>query len=157
MRKIYNTLLILTTPLWFKMDMEQIARWSYIAFVAIAIVMGLAVGYMAWSAVNDFEATPNGFADSSVKATNGWVLLILLILGVIVGLVSITVKEVTPFLIATIALIVASISNVWAPLSTIHSLLAYWSTGILNYIVAFAAPAAVIIAVKSVLVMAKEK
>jgi hypothetical protein len=139
------------------MDTEQIARWAYTGFIIIAIVMGLAVGYMAWSAVNNFEATPNGFADSSVKSTDGMVLLILLILGAIVGLVSITVKEVAPFLVATIALIVASISNVWAPLSTIHPLLAYWATGILKYIVAFAAPAAVITAIKSVLAIAKEK
>jgi hypothetical protein len=81
----------------------------------------------------------------------------LLILGVIVGLVSVTVKEVTSFLLATIALIVASISNVWEPLTSIHSLLAYWAGGILSYIVAFAAPAAVIIAVKAILAMTKEK
>lgn len=138
--------------------MEQIAKWAYTAFIIIAIVMGLAVGYMAWNAVNNFEPTStNGFTNADVKATDGWVLIILLILGAIIGLVSITVKEVTPFLVATIALIVASISNVWAPLSTIHSLLAYWVTGILKYIVAFAAPAAVITAIKSVLAMAKEK
>jgi uncharacterized membrane protein len=139
------------------METEQIARWAYTAFIIIAIVMGLVIGYMAWDKINNFDATPNGFANADVKATDGWVLLILLILGVIVGLVSITVKEVSPFLVATIALIVASISNVWAPLSTIHPLLAYWATGILKYIVAFAAPAAVITAIKSVLAIAKEK
>jgi hypothetical protein len=132
------------------MEMEQIARWAYIAFVAIAIVMGLAIGYMAYSA--DLH-----WADSGVADTNGWVTLIMLILGIIIGLTSITEKEVTPFLIATIALIVATVANVWSPLSNIHELLYYWATGILNYIVAFAAPAAVIIAVKSVLPMAKEK
>jgi uncharacterized protein YhhL (DUF1145 family) len=46
---------------------------------------------------------------------------------------------------------------VWEPLSNIHDILFYWATAILNYIVAFAAPAAVIIAVKSVFAMAKEK
>ncbi len=132
------------------MDMEQIARWSYIAFVAIAIIMGLAVGYMAYSA--DLHWSDAGVADA-----NGWITLILLILGIIVGITSITAKEVTPFLIATIALIVASISNVWYPLGRIHEILYYWATAILNYIVAFAAPAAVIIAIKSVMAMAKEK
>jgi len=124
--------------------MEQIARWAYIAFVAIAIVMGLAVGYMAYSG-------------ESVVDINGWVTLIMLILGIIIGLTSITEKEVTPFLIATIALIVAASANVWQPLSNIHELLYNWAYYILNYVVAFAAPAAVIIAVKSVLPMAKEK
>ena len=126
------------------MEMEQIARWAYIAFVAIAIVMGLAVGYMAYSG-------------ESVVDINGWVTLIMLILGIIIGLTSITAKEVTPFLIATIALIVATSANVWQPLTNIHELLYNWAYYILNYVVAFAAPAAVIIAVKSVLPMAKEK
>jgi hypothetical protein len=136
---------MITKLLWFKMEMEQIARWAYIAFVAIAIVMGLAVGYMAYSG-------------ESVVDINGWVTLIMLILGVIIGLTSITEKEVTPFLIVTIALIVAATSaNVWSPLGNIHELLYYWATAILNYIVAFAAPAAVIIAIRALLPMAKEK
>jgi hypothetical protein len=48
--------------------------------------------------------------------------LVLLILGLAVGLVSITAKEVTPFLIAVIALIVAVSSNVWVSLNAIHAL-----------------------------------
>jgi len=131
------------------MEMEQIARWAYIAFVVIAIVMGLAIGYMAYDA--------GTWNDPTVADTNGWVTLIMLILGIIIGLTSITEKEVTPFLIATIDLIVATVANVWAPLSNIHELLYYWATAILRYIVAFAAPAAVIIALKSLLPMAKEK
>jgi hypothetical protein len=132
------------------MEMEEIARWAFIAFVAIAIVMGLAIGYMAYAA--DLH-----WYDPNVADYNGWVTLIMLILGIIIGITSITAKEVTPFLIATIALIVASAANVWSPLSNVHELLYYWATAILNYIVAFAAPAAVIIAVKSVFAMAREK
>ena len=131
------------------MEMEEIARWAFIAFIAIAIIMGLAVGYMAYDA--------GSWYDPNVADINGWVTLIMLILGIIIGITSITAKEVTPFLIATIALIVATVANVWSPLSNIHELLYYWATAILNYIVAFAAPAAVIIAIKSVFAMAKEK
>jgi hypothetical protein len=136
------------------MEMDKIARWTFTAFVIIAIVMGLAVGYMAWNADNTYNL---GWADSNVSNTNGYVTLILLILGIIVGLVSITAKEVNLFLIATIALIVAGTSQVWAPLASIHSLLAYWADGILRYIVAFVAPAAVIIAIKSIFAMEKAK
>ena len=124
--------------------MEKIARWAYIAFIVIAIIMGLVVGYMHYDG-------------QDIVDTNGWVTLIMLILGVIIGLTSITEKEVTPFLIITIALIVASLSNVWSPLSNIHDLLYYWAYYILNYIVAFAAPAAVIIAIRALLPIAKEK
>ena len=129
------------------MEMDVISKWAYLLFVIIAIVMGLVVGYMAWS-----EGSW-----SAVAGVNGWVLLIMLILGIIIGITSITVKEVTPFLIATIALIVAASANVWSPLGQIHALLDFWATGILSYIVAFAAPAAVIIAIKQVLAMAKQK
>jgi uncharacterized membrane protein len=129
--------------------MEEVARWAFIAFIVIAIVAGLAIGYMAWDA--------QSWTDSNVANANGWVILIMLILGIIIGLTSITTKEVTPFLIATIALLVASAANVWGPLANIHDLLYYWATAILNYIVAFAAPAAVIISIKSVLAMAREK
>jgi FtsH-binding integral membrane protein len=132
------------------MNMEEITRWVYILFVAIAILAGLVVGYMAYSATGHWY-------DTGVADANGWVTLIMLVLGIIIGLTSITTKEVTPFLIATIALIVASIANVWSPLSNIHELLYYWATAILNFIVAFAAPAAVIIAIKSVFAMSKEK
>jgi len=153
MRKIYNILLMITKFLWTKMEMEQIAKWAYIAFVAVAIVMGLVVGYMTWN-------TP---ADPAVADTDGYVTLIMLILGIVIGVTSITAKEVTPFLIATIALMVAGtgigvgIGGVWYPLTRIHDLLYYWATYILRYIVAFAAPAAVIISVRSLFAMAKEK
>ena len=127
-----------------KMEMEQVARWSYAIFVVLAIVAGLAVGYMAYNGDN-------------IADINGWVTLTMLILGIIIGLTSITTKEVTPFLIATIALVVAASANVWLPLQSIHVLLYDWAYYILNYIVAFAAPAAVLIAIKAVLTMAKEK
>jgi hypothetical protein len=129
------------------MEMETISRWAYLLFVIIAVVMGLVVGYMAWS--------EGSWAD--VANVNGVVLLVMLVLGIIIGITSITTKEVTPFLIATIALVVAASANVWSPLDQIHALLDFWATGILNYIVAFAAPAAVIIAIKEVLTIAKEK
>jgi hypothetical protein len=127
------------------MEMEKIAHWAFIACVVIAIVMGLVVGYMYYKSYSNA---------SNVDAD---VTLVLLILGLIVGLVTITAKEVTPFLIATIALIVAAISNVWAPLGTIHMLLYWWATYILHYIVAFVAPAAVIIAIRAVFGMEREK
>ena len=131
------------------MEMEEIARWAYVAFVAIAVVAGLAIGYMAYDA-------PLHWGDAGIADANGYVILIMLILGIIIGITSITAKEVTPFLIATIALIVASAANVWYPLTNVHELLYYWATAILSYIVAFAAPAAVIISIKSVLAMAKD-
>lgn len=135
--------------------MEDIARWAYIIFVVVAVIAGLAVGYMAYS------SPPTGTQPwyQNVPETHGYVILIMLILGIIIGLTSITAKEVTPFLIATIALVVSFAADVWSGFKSVEllELLYYWATAILTYIVAFAAPAAVIIAIKSVFAMAKEK
>lgn len=147
MRKIYNVFRIITMLCDQKMEMEQIARWAFLLFVVIAIIMGLAVGYMAWDGQNVYDI-------------DGYVTLIMLILGIIIGLTSITAKEVTPFLIATIALVVAgTYTDVWGGLQAVDALeILYWfARYILRYIVAFAAPAAVIISIRSVLEMAKEK
>ncbi len=131
---------------------EEMAEYAFTAFVIIAIIAGLAVGYMAFAAEAHWE-------DSSVKSANGYLTLILLILGIIVGLVSITAKEVTPFLISAIALMITRVGvDVWKPLEAVElDLLYYWATGILNYIVAFVAPAAVLIAIKAVYSLAREK
>lgn len=139
------------------MKIEEIVRWAYVVFVVVAIVAGLVLGYSAYSSyTTTADEPPTNWAEN-IKSNSGLVLLIMLILGAIIGLTSITAKEVTPFLIATIALLVAYAANVWAGLWYVHPLLFFWATAILTYIVAFAAPAAVIIAIKSVLVMAKGK
>jgi hypothetical protein len=130
------------------MEMEQIAGYAFMVFVVIAIVAGLAYGYNEWDHVEHGVALWD----------TGWVMLILVILGIIVGLVSITAKEATPFLIATIALIVTS--TMMKPFNAINKVaapLGYMATWIVTFIAAFAAPAAVIIAIKAVYAMAKEK
>jgi len=134
------------------MEMEKIARWAFVAVVVIAIVMGLVVGYIA-------NVATLHLADSNVIDANAYVTLILLILGIVVGFISVTSKEVTPFLIAAIALVVVGASTVWSPLLMKGqlNLLYYWATEIVSYIAAFAAPAAVIIAIRSLLAMEKAK
>ncbi|MGA2767856.1 MAG: hypothetical protein ABSF24_06010 [Candidatus Bathyarchaeia archaeon] len=139
------------------MEMEKIARWAFVAVVVIAIVMGLVVGYMA-------NVATAHFSDSNVTNASAYVTLILVILGIVVGFISVTAKEVTPFLVAAIALIVAGLSSVGYPniwyfflnYGTLN-LLYYWATEILTYIVAFVAPAVVIIALRSLLAMEKAK
>ncbi len=138
------------------LSLERIAQYAFIGFVIISIIAGLAIGYMAYDASAHWN-------DADVADANAWVTLIMLILGVIVGLVSITTKEVTPFLISAIALMVTRVGlgtasgDVWLPLEKVHELLYYWATAILNYFVAFAAPAAVLIAIRQVYTMARAK
>jgi hypothetical protein len=136
-------------------NMEKIAHYAFFAFVLIAIVAGLAIGAWAYSAHTSLSY-PDGIV-GDISTANSYIMLIMVILGIIVGLISITAKEVQSFLIVTIALIVASLAQVWSPLDTIHPILFYWASLILNYIVAFVAPAAVILAIKAVFAMEQTK
>jgi len=116
---------------------EKLGEYAFLACVLIAIVAGIA------SSVTDISA--------------GGITLALVILGVIIGFTTITEKEVTPFLLAAIALTVTS-SGGW--FLTINEVLAELGTTIntivLN-ITAFVAPAAIILATKSVYELARQK
>jgi hypothetical protein len=127
------------------MDVEEIARWAFTIFVILAFFIGTANAYMK-------EA---GTANAS--SAEAYVTLILLILGAVVGVVSITSREVMPFLIAAIALVVTGNATIWGSLQLIHPMLRTWVITTLNLIGAFAAPAAVINAVKAVLAMTRDK
>jgi hypothetical protein len=135
--------------------MEKVAHYAFLAFVLIAIVAGLAIG--AWAYSVDTHVQYPGNITGDVATANSYVLLIMLVLGIIVGLISVTAKEVQPFLIATIALIAASLAQVWQPLDTISHILPYLAWLILNYIVAFVAPAAVLIAIRAVFALERSK
>jgi len=136
---------------------EEIAEYAFMAFVAIAVIAGIAIGYSLYDAE---IANPDAQRVIDLADINAYVTLVMLILGIIVGVVSITAKEVRPFLIAAIALTVTGVGvDVWSPFTAIEALevLYYFATYILNYIVAFAAPAAVIIAIKSIWDLARAK
>lgn len=130
------------------MEMEEIAQYAFMVFVVISIIAGLAFGYNRWDSA----------AHGATLWDTGWIMLILVILGIIVGLVSITAKEVTRFLLATIALIVTSaMMEPFNAINTVAPPLGYMATWIVKFIAAFAAPAAVLIAIKVVYAVAKEK
>lgn len=129
-------------------SLERIAQYAFLGFVIVSILAGLAVGYMAWP--------ESGTAQADVDNTAGYVTLLMVILGLIVGLVSITAKEVGSFLMAAIALAVIR-GEIFQALDKIHPLLANWATYIVSFIVAFVAPAAVLIAIRQVYTLARTK
>lgn len=131
-----------------KAQLERIAEYAFLGFVIISILAGLAIGYMAWP--------DSGVAAADVENATGYVTLIMLILGIIVGLTAVTMKEVGPFLMAAIALAVIR-GEAFTALDKIHVLLYNWAFYIVNFIVAFVAPAAVIIAIKQVYALARAK
>ncbi|UCE95507.1 MAG: hypothetical protein JSV51_07220 [Candidatus Bathyarchaeota archaeon] len=123
------------------MDMEQIGEWAFLLFIIIAIIAGVAIG-----------ANVIGTTDAQ------WISLALIILGLLVGLITITEKEASQFLIAAIALMAVSIrgqtfTNIDLILEPLGSIL----DAIVVNITAFVAPAAVILAIKAVYNMASKK
>jgi hypothetical protein len=101
------------------MNMEKIGRWAFIAGLVISVI----AGFMA-------------IGDTGIAA--------LVVLGVVVGLLNVTGKEVMPFLIGTVALML-----VGSGLSSVLSAVPYVPE-ILSAFVAFVAGAALIVALKEV-------
>ncbi len=112
------------------MNSETIGRWAFIAGVIIAIIAGIAAAV----------GGPMG----------GWVPLVMLILGVIVGLTTITEKETTPFLVAAIALLVANGGRAFLLVDDVLPGAGTAIDTILVTLAAFVAPAAIIMSIKAI-------
>ena len=115
---------------------SKIGQWSFIIGVLLAIVVGL-------------------FA-SSLGQWTGHLTLLLVILGLIVGFLNITEKEMTPFLVAAAALMLTGTS-----VNTLNSIdlgvsLGKYLAGIVTQIAVFVAPAAVVVALKAIQSLAKD-
>ena len=107
-----------------------IGHYSFLVGALFAILTGIFSGYMS---------TPV-------------IVSILVVLGIIVGILNITVKETKEFLIATIALMLAGAINLG-----IIPYVGLLLRSILSNIVVFVVPAAVIVALKTIYNLAKEK
>jgi len=103
----------------------KIGSWAFILGVLISIVAGL---IPAWQ-----------------TTTLVWVLVLL---GLVVGFLNITAKETTEFLIATVALLIIGSAGAIPALGVVI-------LSILANIVAFVAPAALIVALKSIWTLAQ--
>lgn len=123
-------------------SMEKMGEYAFLAFVIIAIVAGLVIG-----AVEDLQTVEN----------RGWITLLLVILGIIVGLTTITEKESQHFLVAAIALAVAAGSNIFLVIDNVVKPLGSIGYYIVLFIAAFVIPAAVIMAMKAVYALARTK
>lgn len=116
------------------MSWQKVGEWAFFACVIIAVIGGI------------------------IAPDNGGMTLALIILGIIVGVMNITEKETTPYLIAAIVLIVAGTAG-FKVLDNITGAIALGTRveSILNYVSNFVAPAAVIVALKAVWGMARTK
>lgn len=111
--------------------MEKIGAWSFIAGLVIALIAALVWG---------------------VTGTVVWVLGVL---GVIVGLVNVSDKEVMPFLVAAVALILGTSS-----LNVVIAAVGFGAGALSDFLQAitlFVAPGAFVVAVKSIFDISKSK
>ena len=108
---------------------EKIGYWAFIVGVILALIVGI-------------------FADMlgiMIIGIEMWIPVVLVLLGLIVGILNIGDKEINNFLIAVIAIAVVAGAN----LSTIPMFGTYLQS-IMGYLVIFIAPAALVVALKSI-------
>ena len=120
------------------MAKNQVGKWAFLIGVVLAVISGIGSGLaQAWG-------------------TNAWLMLLLVVLGLIVGFVNITAKEVQGFLVAAIALLVAGTANL-ASVNTLIPSLGSILEGIINMVILLVAPAALIVCLRAVYGFAAEK
>ena len=109
---------------------QKVGAWSFIIGALIAVILG---------------------AIASTAGTT-WVIGLLLLLGVIVGLLNISDKEIVPFLIACVAFLAAA-PALGAAVASFGTTFA-WLTRILVHLAVFVVPAAIIASIKAILALA---
>lgn len=114
---------------------QRIGSWAFILGVIIAVIAGLAVG--------------------AADTYTGPITLILVILGLVVGFLNIGDKEISGFLIASIALIAAGTANL-ASINQLVPLLGTILQRIVTNVAVFVAPAALVVALKAVYNLASQ-
>jgi len=112
----------------------KLGQWAFIIGVAIAILIGL-------------------FASKLSGDTQGWLILLLVVLGLIVGLLNVSEKESTPFLVAAVALLLTGTAG--DTLAIIPAVCSYLS-GVVKAIAVFVAPAAIVVALKAIKSLASD-
>ena len=106
----------------------MIGFWAFILGLVIAVVVGIMAAL--------------GMAGAGLMSA---VIVVLIILGLIIGFLNITAKEILLFLVATIALIV--VGGVFAPLNVLA--IGNMLDNILALIATLMAPAAIVAAIKA--------
>ena len=107
--------------------LSMIGFWAFIVGLILSIVGGI------------------------IAPQNSVIVLILVILGLIVGFLNITAKEITLFLVATIALVV--VGGVFEPIKVLG--IGAILNNMLGYVATLMAPAAVVAAIKALWAVGK--
>ena len=115
--------------------MAKMGEWAFIMGVLVAVLIGL-------------------FSSALSSDTKGWLVLVLVVLGLVVGLLNVTEKESTPFLIAAAALLITGTTGDTLKVISFGGIGNYLS-GIVQAIAVFVTPAAIVVALKAIQSLAK--
>ena len=107
----------------------KVGHYAFIAGVILAIIAGVLTNLIAANIVT----------------------LVLVVLGLIVGLMNVTAKETTSFLIAAAALMIAGSANL-----NVIWMVGTYVDAIVKNIAVFVAPAAIVVAIKAVKALASD-
>jgi hypothetical protein len=114
-----------------------VGSWAFVIGVILAILLGAI----------------NGYNGTTMESWDTWV-LVLVIIGLVVGFLNISSKEVTPFLMSGAILIIASAlgQSVFTGATMTVAIL----SSILAALLAIFVPATIIVAIKNVFVLARD-
>ena len=113
-----------------KMKTKFIGKWAFLVGLVVAIIASFLGGYVTAIAI------------------------VLFVLGLIVGFLNITEKDITKFLIANIALLTGGIASISA--LSILGIVSSYLNAILGNFIAFVSAAALVVAVKAVFEASKK-
>jgi len=126
------------------MASQKIGSYAFLLGVIIAVIAGL------------IQAADYIMQTAMMNGVGGWIALILVILGLIIGFLNIKDKHITDFLIATIAVAMIGLVAL-SPASMAVDPVVYLINSIVGNIVTLVAPAALIVGVKQILALTKEQ
>lgn len=104
----------------------------------IAFIVGLVIAFIA----------------GIIWPSNAIVVLILMILGIIIGALNITTKELIPLLVASAVLIIVGTAG-FEPLNDIFLGFGDMVNGVINYMARLIAPAAIITAIRQLVIVGR--
>ncbi|MBI2574745.1 hypothetical protein HYV82_02575 [Candidatus Woesearchaeota archaeon] len=115
-------------------SLAKIGSWAFILGVIIAVVAGV---------LQAQSETPSPMLTS-----------LLIVLGLVVGFLNVTGKETTPFLLATVSLVIVSMGgDVLGKVATVGP----YISGVLGSIMTFVVPATIIVALKAIYALASDE
>jgi hypothetical protein len=131
MRRYLNSFFLVVMERRYKMSSEAIGNWAFIIGLIVAVIAGfLPISYVAYT------------------------LLVLFILGLIVGFMNISDKDLMKFLVAAIALMTLGIASLSA--LSILGVVSIYLNLILGNFVAFVSASALVVSIKAVIETSKK-